>query len=153
MRFKMWIEGEAPLGANMPDMLASVDPNRGSDTPASAEVKRTGLQPQVDAQEIQTKEKVGHDKLMAIDANIERFDKELPGDDDGEAGSKINKFKTYWNELKEKWDKVKMGQDDATDDSGLGDQHDGEYEQMMRDHPNMVPAGQSMPAGAGFMGT
>jgi len=152
MRFKKWMEGEAPLGANTPDMLASIDPNRGSDTPASAEVKRTGLQPQVDAQEIKTKEKKDQDKILAIDGAIERFDKEVPQGED-EDTPKTNKFKKYLDELKAKWQDLKMDQDNASDENGLGNHQEDEYEKAMRDHPNAVPASGPMPTGAGIFGT
>ncbi len=142
MRFSIWIEAEASMGSNMPDMLASM-PNRGSDTPASDEVKRTGLQPQVDAQEIHTKQKSEQDKLLAIDASIERMDQEIPEGSDDDT-PKINKFKEIWNDLKEKWDHLKISDDenpDQDDESGLGNNvGDKKYLQMMQQYPNMMPA-------------
>lgn len=148
------MEAEAGMGSNMPDMLASISPNRGSDTPASAEVKRTGLQPQVGAQEIHTKQKDRQDKIQAIDSAVQHFDKDLPGNEDGDEDSKINKFKKLWGDLKQKWEDLKMDQDDEGDDSGgLGDDNgDEKYTSTMRQNPNMVPAPQQMPAGPGVFG-
>ncbi len=149
------MEAEASLGSNMPDMLASMGPNRGSDTPASDEVKRTGLQPQVDAQEIHTKQKDEQDKILAIDAGIEHLDKEVP-EGDVEEMPKINQFKTLWKQFKEKWDELKMSQDTSTDpdgDGGLGDTHgDANYVNAMRQHPNAVPSLPNYPAGPGTFG-
>ncbi len=145
--------GESPLGGNMPDMLATIGPNRGSDTPASAEVKRTGLQPQVDAQEIETKQKKEQDRLQAIDTGIQRLDQEIPDGDD-EDTPKTNRFRKLWEKLKADWDELKVSDndDDQEDQSGLGDHQQKDYEDTMRKYPNMVPAQDQFPAGPGTFG-
>lgn len=153
MRFNVWMEVEASLGSNMPDMLASM-PNRGSNTPASDEVKRTGLQPQVDSQEIHTKEKDEQDKLMAIDAGIERLDKEIPKGSDSDA-PKLNKFKEIWNNLKEKWDEIKISDDEDDQgldgEGGLGDNvGNNKYTQTMQQNPNMMPPQQANASSQSF---
>jgi hypothetical protein len=149
------MEAEASMGSNMPDLLGSMPPNRGTDTPASDEVKRTGLQPQVDAQEIHTKQKDEQDKILAIDASIERLDKEIPNGKD-EKTPKVNKFRELWDKLKEKWDQLKMDASDSDQepdgDGGLGDAQDPGYTDTMRQYPNMVPAQQNLPAGPGTFG-
>lgn len=154
MRFKIWMEDEASLGSNMPDMLASM-PNRGDAASASAEVKNTGMQPQVDAQEVNTKEKDEKDKILAIDASMQRLDKEIPGSNDEET-PKVNKFRDLWQQFKEKWEDLKMSEnpDDQSEDSnGLGDnQGNPNYRKMMQQYPNMVPGAANLPGGPGTFG-
>ena len=140
MRFRTWIE-DAGLGSNTPMMMAPMD-NRGSDTPASDEVKRTGLQPQVDAQEIETKAKKDQDKILAIDGTIERMDKELPQGEADEDSHKFNKFKWLWKKFREKWDEIKMKDEEPTsgEDNGLASTlPDKNYVSTMQQNPNMVP--------------
>lgn len=138
------MEAEASLGANLPDMMASM-PNRGSDTPASNAVKLTGLQPQVDSEEIHTKQKDEQDKLMAVDAMIQRLDKQLPQGSDSDT-PKLNRFRKIWSNLKQKWDNIKM-QDDNFDSEmtgGLGNETgDKKYVKKMQQNPNLMPAHQS----------
>ena len=154
MRFSIWLEAEASMGANMPDMMASM-PNNSGNTPASDEVKRTGLQPQVDSQEIHTKEKNDQDKLLAIDANIDRFDKEVPQGSDYKT-TKINKFRELWKDFKAQWDDIKMKDDADTasnDSEGLGSNGgNNDYVNTMRQHPNMVPGQQNYTTNSGSIG-
>ena len=153
MNFRHWIENEAGFGGNMPEMMPPMV-NKGSDTPASDEVKRTNLQPQVDAQEIDTKSKKEQDRILAIDSDIEHMDASLPDGDDSDT-PKINKFKQMWDELKEKWERVKMGDDDEnfSQDDGLGDSDDEPYRNTMSQHPNMAPVGgEQGPHGPGIFG-
>lgn len=151
--FKIWMENEASMGAAMPEMQPPIV-NRGSDTPASDEVKRTGLQPQVDAQDIKTKAKKEQDAMLAIDSDIEHMDNNLPEED--KETPKVNKFKKLWDELKQKWDQVKMSDEEPEDDQsgqGLGNFQDKKYTGMMQDHPNMMPVGQDQgPHGPGIFG-
>ena len=154
MRFSIWLESEASMGANMPDMLASMPNNSGS-TPASDQVKRTGLQPQVDSQEIHTKEKDDQDKLLAIDGNIKRFDQEIPQGNDYKT-TKINKFRQLWKDFKAQWDDVKMSDDEdetSNDSEGLASNGgNSDYVNMMRQHPNMVPVQQKDGTNSGSFG-
>jgi hypothetical protein len=108
----------------------------------------------VDAQEISTKQKDKQDKIQAIDSAVQHFDKDLPGNNDSDGDSKINKFKELWYKLKEKWEELKTSQNDEDPDSdGLGDgKGDQEYMQTMQQNPNMVPAPPQMPAGPGTFG-
>lgn len=139
--FKNWMEDEASLGSASPEMAPPMV-NKGINATASDEVKRTNLQPQVDSQEIETKSKKEQDRILAIDSDIEHMDMALPDGDDAET-PKINKFKQMWDELKEKWDMIKMSDeipDDGSEDTGLGSEEgDEEYKQMMQRFPNMVP--------------
>ena len=144
MRFRNYIENEMDQA-----------PEMGADSPASAEVKRTDLQPQVDAHEIDTKSKREQDKILAVDGSIERLDVELPDGDD--KSQKMNHFKKLWDELKQKWDQIKMSdydleQEDETG-AGLGQQMgDEKYRQQMQQHMNMVPGPDQPPAGPGTFG-
>lgn len=149
MKFRTWIETNSGLGS------LPFSTNRGSDTPASDEVKQTGLQPQIDSNEIKTKQKDSRDKILAIDARIKRFDTDVPGGEDEDP--KINKFKELWEKFKEKWDEIKAdqapsgGQDsEAALGSNTGDQS---FVQTMQQHPNMMLTGPGQsPTGPGTFG-
>ena len=133
MRFRSWL-------------VEDFDP-----TPASAEVKRTNLQPQVDAQEIDTPAKRDDDKTLAIDASIQRLDMEIPDGDSKDP--KINKFKELWNHLKEKWQELKTMPPEEGDAEALGNNMgDKKYLAQMMQHKNMVPASPEMPSGPGTFG-
>lgn len=130
MRFSTWIESEAGLNSGFPELLPPV--NRGNSTVASDEVIRTGLQPQVDAEEIHTKQKANQDKIQAIDAAIQRAGSEFPqGKEDD---PKLNQFKKMWDSLKKKWDDLKNSPEDA-ESSG-----ENEMIQLMRRNPNATPS-------------
>lgn len=133
--FKNWLEDNS-LNSDFPELWA----DRGSETPASDEVKRTNLQPQVDAQEIQTKAKTEQDKILAIDADIERMSTNLPeGDEDNQ---KLNRFKKLWDKMKEKWEKIKMSDEMPAEDKpeGLGSNTGNQdFLKQMQQHPNMSP--------------
>lgn len=149
MNFKTWIEDEASLGAMSPEM-APPAVNRGTNTPASDEVKRTGLQPQVDAQEPDTAD--NPDDLLAIDDALADVELKIPdGGEDGD--TKVNKFQKLWQKLKDKWDQIKMdGEDELPSEKGFGDMDDPQYDDMMRSHPNMVPGADQGPHGPGIFG-
>lgn len=149
--FKTWFEDQGTsLNAGFPELQ-----NRGSNTPASDEVKRTNLQPQVDAQTPEAKGHKEKDKLLAIDSELERVDVNLPS---GKQGSKVNQFRQIWNKMKAKWDNVKMSDDEAPEQDqegqGLGTaMGDPKYLQQMQSHPNMVPSpGSQGPHGPGIFG-
>ena len=96
------------------------NPMDNGDAPASGEVQRTGLQPQVDAQDIKTKSKAESDKIGALDAQMERITDIISNVDD-EQGPKLVQFKQMWNQLMDAWETIKFGDDGAADDgSGLG---------------------------------
>jgi hypothetical protein len=151
MQFRTWLESEASLNAGMPEAFPV---NRGSNTPASDEVKRTGLQPQVDSQEIHTKEKDEQDKLQAIDGAIKRCDSEIPNGD-LENHPKVNKFRKIWNKLKEKWDELRSQVEEAPESgttlaTTVGNT---DYVKMMQQHPNATVTGDSnYPHGPGIFG-
>src|SRR6185369_9630425 len=137
--FKQWIE-DASLNAQFPEITGAAN-----NTPASDEVKRTNLQPQVDSQEIDTKGKRESDKILAIDGKIEQMDAEIPdGDDESE---KIHQFHKIWSKFKAKWDAIKMSdglpkddQKESNPDEGLGSTvGDDKYRATMQRNPNMVP--------------
>lgn len=152
MKFKSWIKNEASLGATMPELGNMPMVNRGSETPASDAVKQSGLQPQVDSQEIQQKSQEGQDQMLAIDSEIEHMDAQLPKDNEAES-PKINEFKQMWDQLKAAWDAIKMADDGPPPEGGLGtDMGDPKYLQMMQQHPNMVPTQGQGPHGPGTFG-
>lgn len=151
MKFKVWLEDEASLNSGIPEMQPF--PNRGNPTSASDEVKRTGLQPQVDAEDIKTKAKSEQDKVLAIDSEIEHLDSSLPEPDE-ENNPKVSEFHKLWKKLREKWEKIKMSQDPHDrGELGLGDAQDAEYSDAMQKHPNMVPVQDRSQGGVGIMGS
>jgi hypothetical protein len=148
MNFKIWIEEEASLNGRFPE-IGPLPVNRGSETPASDEVKRTNLQPQVDAQEPKSAES---DQISAIDSGLEHMDSTLPDGDDADL-PKTNKFKSMWKQLRDEWERIKMSDDVAAEKDGLGTAQDDEYSTMMQQHPNMVPVGTDQgPHGPGTFG-
>ena len=147
MSFRTWIEDqEMSLGGMSPELMS----NRGSDTPASDEVKRTNMQPQVDAQEPKLAKDV--DRVSAIDAAIEHLDKVVPQESD--AGSRTRAFKNMWSQFKRKWDKVKMNKETPPpEETGLGQATgDQKYLKAMQQHPNMIPTNGYQINGPGTFG-
>ena len=148
MKFKTWVESEGSLGSGTPEMM-SPPINNGSETPASDEVKRTGLQPQVDAHSQADKEK---DSVSAVDSEIAHLDNSLPETDDDTP--KMNQFKQLWDQLKQKWEKIKMNQEqpEENQETGLGNAKNDKFTQTMRQFPNMMPMSPQSP-GQGGPGT
>lgn len=150
MEFKKWVEQESSLGSAEPEMAPPAVNN--DKAPASAEVTRTGMQPQVGAKT--PTEAATEDKIASIDDKIEDmdYDLDLPDEDDSE---KINKFKNLWNKFKERWGSIKNSEEtpDPTT-QGFGDMNAKEYEDMMRSNPNMTRAAQydQGPHGPGTFG-
>lgn len=144
MSFKIWIEDqEVSLGGMSPEVMVG----RGSDTPASDEVKRTNLQPQVDAQE---PESSNSDQIAAIDSGLAHLEKEMPQNSEDD---KVNEFKKLWDNMKRKWDAVKTKKSPPQEEEGLGvATGDPRYLQAMQNAPNMVPARDNQPHGPGIMG-
>lgn len=103
MNFRTWMEEEGSINSVFPEVMPPV--NRGTATSASAEVQRTGLQPQVNSEEIHTKQKDDRDRLLAIDSIIKHADAEIPQGDSENA--RLQKFKKLWTKFKEKWDNLK----------------------------------------------
>lgn len=148
MKFRQWCESEfeSGLGTGTPEMSQV---NRGSDTPGSDEVKRRGLQPQVDTEDVDEKAD-NQDQLGAIDSGIEHLSAAIPRDTNN---PKVNKFKELLDMLRNQWDKVKMQKSDAEPEQGLGQAEDPKYTDTMRQFPNMVPVQDySGPHGPGIFG-
>jgi hypothetical protein len=139
--FKNWLE-DAGLGGMSPELMS----DRGSNTPGSDEVKRTNLQPQVDAQD--SPEAKDQDRVLAIDSEIEHLEKNLP--DKSKEPSPTNEFRKLWDDLKLKWDKIKMNKVPQGQE-GLGSTGgDPGYLTAMQQAPNMVPASdRNFPHGPG----
>lgn len=135
MDFLRWLQVE---NNNLADF------GQGSPTPASDQVKRTGLQPQVDAQDIKTKSKAEQDKISAVDSQLERVNEILSSVND-EDHPKLAQFKNMWEKLLSSWDGVKFG-DEQGEDGGLGSHEPNErlLNMMKQNQPlphNNVPAG------------
>ena len=139
MNFKLWIEEqEAGLNSGFPDKGMGELP----ETPASNGVKRTGLQPQVDAQALAPKSQWDQDKVGAIDADLERL-KLTYADEDANSESRVGRFRQLLDGLINQWKSVKMSDGDMLsndEDAGLGQtMGDQNFLQMMRQNPNMAP--------------
>ena len=99
MEFRTWIENE-------------IDGKAADMAPASSEVIKTGLQPQVDAKDIKTRQKDEHDKLMALDGHFQRIATIIPsltGDSD-----KLKTIARFCKKVMAKWEELKS--DDAAGD-------------------------------------
>jgi hypothetical protein len=91
MRFRTWIESD--YRTQQMDAF-----------PASAEVIRSGLQPQVDSEEIDTDEKAENDKIGAIDAGMQRLVSMVDGMDVRTA--KMKKIKELLKDFDAKWSRI-----------------------------------------------
>lgn len=128
MRFKMWLEDEISSQA----MLQA---------PASSEVIRTGLQPQVDAKEIKTKQKEEHEKMMAIDGHIQRIKNVADG---FPKKSEFKKIKDFCDRIIKQWDQIKAGDEEEQSAGGFEAPHPQQIDYMKRNQPlpeNPRPAG------------
>lgn len=88
MRFRQWLENEELE-------------TKASAMPASAEVIRTGLQPQINSQEIKTKPKDHFDRVQAIDSHMERIRHAMKGEQ-GELKKVCGRMFEIWDGWKNK---------------------------------------------------
>jgi hypothetical protein len=129
MRFKSWLENE-------------ITTKRMDAFPASSEVIRTGLQPQVGSEEIDTDQKDEHDRLMAIDGQVERL-RNLVMTVNG-ASEKLKKAFKLCNDFADQWDQLKL-QDSQVGEVPSGFQSDQQMVDYMRNNqppPEHPLAGQ-----------
>ena len=149
MNFRTWYKTENSLFSPMVPNI-----NRGSNTPASDEVKRTGLQPQVNAEEIHTPQKEVQKQLKDIDSMIKNADRDLPAGK--QEDPKLNKFCNLWEKFKKKWEKIKNSTEEINNVSGVGlgsETGDQRMIAMMRQRPNMTPENpNNFPQGPGIFG-
>lgn len=142
--FRNWLQNEH---GDFPNLGNPMD---NGDSPASGEVKRTGLQPQVDAQDIETKSKSEQDKIGALDAQMERISDIISNVDDDQH-KKLGQFKLMWDEFVEAWETIKFGDNGSDDGSGLGSHTPDEnlLDIMKQNQP--LPH-DNVPAGPGIFG-
>lgn len=142
---------DASLGSATPEMGSPTDGLKHSPTPASSEVQRTNLQPQVDAKATDTKAGLENDRINAIDADMERFDASLP--EENSDTPRVNQFRVLWKQMKDQWDRIKISDTDnggENENSPLGnDMGNPNYIKQMQQNPNMVPASAQHQHGAG----
>jgi hypothetical protein len=91
MKFKVWLENE-------------IESNAADSSPASAEVIRTGLQPQVGSSEIKTHQKDEQDKLMALDGHFQRIASILPSL--SKQNPKLREVSGFCKKVLNKWDEI-----------------------------------------------
>jgi hypothetical protein len=129
MRFKNWLEND-------------INTKRMDAFPASAEVIRTGLQPQVGSEDITTDQKEENDRLMALDAQIERL-RHLATQAD-HPSEKLKKAYELCNRFVDEWDQLKR-QDSQVGQVPAGFQADQRMVDYMRNNqppPEHPQAGQ-----------
>lgn len=112
-----------------------------SSFPASAEVIRTGLQPQVDAEEINTKEKEAHDKVLAIDGQMQRL-QTVADQINLKQSDHLKKIKAFLDLQQKKWDQLKSPSETGEVD-GFRNPSDAEVEYLKKQpplsgHPNPI---------------
>jgi hypothetical protein len=101
MKFKTWVENE--IDGRSADMM-----------PASAEVIKTGLQPQVDSKEISTRQKEEHDKLMALDGHFQRIETIIPNLKTPDS-PKLKQIESFCKAVLAKWEEIKRADDQGGD--------------------------------------
>ena len=106
MKFSTWLE-------NLDDE------QQANQFPASAEVMRTGLQPQVDAQEINTTQKEEHDKLLAIDGHVQRIKSVIDGMQT-KGSERLKQIKSFMKDFMNDWEDLKNGNPAPSQKSGPG---------------------------------
>ena len=103
MNFKTWLENEFDSSSNDP----------------SAEVSRTGLQPQVDSEDIRTPEKDESDMIRALDGQFERLGT-IMQNIESDGSDKIGKIKDFCRNVLDKWGKIKSSNPNKElEDTGL----------------------------------
>lgn len=144
---------EASLGSATPEMNQQSS-GVNNPAPASAEVQKTNLQPQVDAKPTDTKAGLENDRIGAINADMERFDASLP--DENSDTPRVNQFRTMWKQLKDQWELIKTADSEDPQNQGTPlnqDMGDPNYMQKMQKFPNMMPGSPVQPGeGPGTMG-
>lgn len=132
MKFSQWLEN------------ALEDEQKASIAPSSAEVLRTGLQPQVDAQEINTRQKEEHDKLLAIDSHVERV-KSTAEQMDTRGSRKLKLVKMFISKFADEWNALKEDPPAETGAREMGFKFpsDGELDYLKKNQP--LPRDQVQP--------
>ncbi len=100
MKFRSWLSDHGSPGLASPTLGSDVNNTDGA--VASGEVQRTGLQPQVDSQEIRTKQKDQQDKIQAINGALKRLDSELP-QGNLEDMPAVKNFRSLFDKLVKQW--------------------------------------------------
>lgn len=118
-------------------------------SPASAEVIRTGLQPQVDAPNAGKDSEKHHDEIMALDSQIQRI-KEIVRRMEGQSEI-VNQIKDLIDDFTSGWEEIVHGAEERQISKGLGDSH-GEDDQVdyMKDNqplPEPPRSGDAIPGG------
>jgi len=121
MRFRIWLEDEISNQAM-------------TSAPASSEVIKTGLQPQVDAKEIKTKQKDEHDVLLAVDGHVQRI-KSATEDIGKDKGEKAMKVKDFCRKFVDGWEKLKSGGEEEQDVQGFGGPNPQQMQFMKQNQP------------------
>lgn len=105
MKFRTWFEEDMDKQADM--------------APASAEVVKTGLQPQVDAQEIHTGQKEENDTLMALDGHFQRIKETADKMESGDS-ERLQQLKDFCQNTLNDWEQIKRGKPPQGKQQGAG---------------------------------
>ena len=136
MKFKIWIENE--IDGRSADMM-----------PASAEVIKTGLQPQIDSKEISTTQKDEHDKMQALDGHFQRIEVIIPTLKSPDS-PKLRRIERFCKAVLSKWEEIKQGnQGNDIQTSAFPDPSPSQVQSMKLQQPPPEPL-KSMAGQAAF---
>jgi hypothetical protein len=105
-------------------------------SPASAQVIKTGLVPQVDSKEIDTRQKEEHDKLQALDGHFQRIETIIPSLKSD--SPKLQKIERFCKAVLAKWDEIKQEDDQSNDGqsaSGFSEPYPRRVDWMKQNQP------------------
>jgi len=135
---------------SIPDFIQWVENSldQQADSPASAEVIRTGLQPQVDVED-SIKSKEDHDQIMALDSHIQRM-KEVARRS-RLRGGQGKKIQSLIQQFADVWDEIINSNPDESDADGLGNENPSQDQlNYMKDNqplPEPPRSGDAIPGG------
>lgn len=115
--------------------------------PASSNVLRTGLQPQVNSQEIPTQQKENVDGIMALDSHIQRL-KEVAHQITQKKSDKSERIKKLVSSFVKEWENLTKEETQDYDKEGLGSYKPSENElEFMRNNQPLTDLSKSTIAG------
>lgn len=115
--------------------------------PASSNVLRTGLQPQVNSEEIPTKQKEDQDGIMALDSHIQRI-KEVTYQVTRKKSDKTIKIRRLVLDFVKEWENITRNEIEDNDSDGLGSYKPSENElEFMKNNQPLTDLSKSTIAG------
>lgn len=137
---------------SIPDFITWIENNldQQMDTPASAEVIRTGIQPQVGMEDMSKRDEIDHDEIMGLDSHVRRLSELVRRMKS--RGEKAKKLQKLTESFIQQWEKISMGDlGGSSEDNGLGDAEASEDQlNFMKDNqplPEPPRSGDAIPGG------